>query len=103
MWNRTLALASVLTLGALTGCAARATYYGPGYVRVAPPPPRVEVYGLAPGPGYVWVGGFWDWRGGGYAWTPGYWSRPPRPRAVWVPGYWSHRHDRYYYRRGYWR
>ena len=102
MLQRTLVLGSILTLGALAGCASRSPYYS-GYGRVPPPSPRVEVYGLAPGPGYVWVGGFWDYRGNAYGWTPGYWARPPRPRAVWVPGYWQRRHGSYYYRRGYWR
>jgi len=32
------------------------------YVNVAPPPVRYEV-APAPRAGYVWVPGFWDWRG----------------------------------------
>ncbi|HYM12680.1 MAG TPA: hypothetical protein VEU62_18220 [Bryobacterales bacterium] len=102
MWNRTLLLASVLTIGVMTGCAARATY-ATGYVAAPPPAPRVEVYGVAPGPGFVWVQGFWNWGGGGYAWVPGYWARPPHRHARWAPGYWQRRHGGYYYHRGYWR
>ena len=102
MWKGTLVLVSMLAMGATSGCAARTTY-GAAYVRVPPPPARVEVYGVAPGPGFVWVNGYWAWRGGGYAWAPGYWARPPRPRARWVSGYWSYRHGGYRYRPGCWR
>ncbi len=102
MWNRAIVLAGLIMLGITTGCAARGAYAA-GCVRLPPPAPRVEVYSAAPGPGYVWIGGFWDWRGGGYVWTPGYWTRPPRPHARWVPGRWSPRHGGYCYERGYWR
>jgi hypothetical protein len=94
--KKALWLVPALTVLSFTGCAARAYY--------VPPPPalRYEAYGYAPGPGYVWVGGFWDWRDR-YVWVPGYWARPPRPRAVWVPGRGYYSHNRYYYRRGHWR
>ncbi|MBI3696724.1 MAG: YXWGXW repeat-containing protein [Acidobacteria bacterium] len=101
MRKRTWLLALILTIGATTGCAVRATYAS--YARVPPPPPGVEVYGLAPGPGHVWVNGYWAWRGGGYAWAPGYWARPPRPHARWAPGQWVYRHGGYYYQPGGWR
>ena len=52
----------VLLLG-LSACGAGPRY---AYVRVAPPPPRVEVRGYAPGPGFAWVGGYWNYAGGGY-------------------------------------
>lgn len=83
----------------MVGCAGGATYYA----TVPPPPLRAEAYGVAPGPGYVWVGGYWGWGGGRYVWTRGYWGRPPRPRAVWAPGYWERYHDRYRFRAGRWR
>ena len=96
--KRTLWLAPVLALISLVGCAARAGYYVAG----PPPPPVVGVVGYAPGPGYLWIEGFWDWRGR-YVWVPGYWARPPHPHAVWVleGGYYNH--GRYYHRRGHWR
>lgn len=92
---------AVLVLGTLTGACA----VSGGYVAVGPPPPpRYGIIGVAPGPGFVWTEGFWDWRGGGYAWVPGRWVRPPHPRAVWVPGNWVERpHHRYEFRRGHWR
>jgi hypothetical protein len=52
-----------------------------------PPPPAVAVgpVGVAPGPGYVWVPGYWDWVAGRWVWVEGRWIVPPRPRAVWAP------------------
>lgn len=89
MNQRLLLLAFVLlTLGALTACAGGYAYYNvPG----PPPPPRAYGYGVvgvAPGPGYVWVDGYHDWRGGSWYWVRGSWVRPPRRHAVWVaPSY----------------
>jgi hypothetical protein len=60
------------------------------YVHVAPPPPLVETMLVAPGPGLVWIPGYYTWNGAGYAWVPGRWLPPPRPHAVWVPGRWVH-------------
>lgn len=61
-------------------------------VTEAPPAPVVETVTVAPGPGVVWIGGGWVWRGH-WVWRPGHWARPPHPRAVWVP-------HRYEYRSG---
>jgi hypothetical protein len=97
--NRAAWLALVLGAFSLAGCTGGYSYYAS-----APPPPvRVEGRGVAPGAGFVWVDGFWAFRGGAYAWDPGHWVRPPRPRAVWVPGRWDRRSGRYYYREGRWR
>ena len=54
-----LLLTGTVFLGTiLTGCA------GGGYYASArigpPPPPRYGVMGYAPGPGYVWTDGYWD-------------------------------------------
>ena len=40
------------------------------FVRVVPPRPVVERVVRAPGPGYVWVGGYYRWDGHTYIWTP---------------------------------
>src|SRR5262245_42323449 len=88
-------------LGSLSLAACGCGYYSGGYyATTAPPPIRAEVRGYAPGPGYVWVDGYWGYRSNRYAWNSGYWARPPRARAVWVPGRWEHRGNRYYYREG---
>lgn len=74
------------------------------YVASAPPPPRVEVAGPAPGRGFVWVAGHWSWSGTEYVWVAGRWARPPRGNARWVPGHWR-RHPRHgwYWVEGRWR
>lgn len=64
----------------------------------APPPPRVVVRPVAPGPDYFWVDGYWYPVSGRYVWHRGYWTRPPYGGAVWVgPRYEGHR-----YYAGYW-
>ncbi len=53
-----------------------------------PPPPPTETIVGAPGPGYVWMGGEWQWNGVGWVWAGGRWVYPPYPSAIWVHGYW---------------
>ena len=67
-----------------------------------PPPPPVQPVVLAPGPGYVWVGGEWLWNGR-WVWRAGYWSLPPYPHAVWVGGHWGSGPHGWYRRPGHWR
>jgi len=52
-----------------------------------PPPPPAETIVVAPGPGYIWIGGEWMWNGG-WIWVAGHWGYPPYPHAVWVRSYW---------------
>src|ERR1700690_3490101 len=68
----------------------------------APPPPPVETVVLAPGPGFIWIGGDWVWNDR-WVWRAGYWSRPPYPHAVWVGGYWGRGPHGWYRRSGHWR
>jgi len=97
--TRILGTAVILGGLSLAGCAGGYAFYA-----TAPPPPiRVEARGIAPGPGLIWIDGYWGYGGGRYAWVAGRWERPPRPRAVWVPGRWETRRGRYYYRQGRWR
>ena len=96
---RSTILAVAFAACSLVGCAGSVGYYA----AVPPPPLRAEVVGVAPGPGYVWVNGYWGWRGRDYAWVPGYYSRPPHPRAVWVAPRWERYHDRYRFHEGRWR
>jgi len=84
------AILSGLLLGTLTlgGCVVTpARVYVGGAITVAPPAPRVEVIGVAPAPGYVWIGGYWNWVGERHVWVPGGW-RPGRPGYYWVPHRW---------------
>ena len=99
-WLVTATIAAGLMLA---GCGGGYGYGNGYYARTAPPPARVEVRGYAPGPGYVWLDGYWGYRGNSYAWTPGYWARPPRSRHTWEAGRWENRGGRYYYRNGRWR
>jgi hypothetical protein len=80
-----LALASVTLAGCVVEPAPR--YYGPPPVMVAPPPPQDEVVGVAPAPGYVWIGGYWNWVGGQYLWVGGRWAAG-RPGFFWAPHHW---------------
>lgn len=73
------------------------------FIRVAPPAPIYERRVVAPGPGYVWVGGYHRWDGRAYVWTPGSWVRPPRPHAYWVAPHYVHRHGGYVFVEGRWR
>jgi hypothetical protein len=92
-----LALCGALLLASVIGVAQVV-------VRVAPPPPaRVGVVGVAPGPGYVWVGGYQRWNGHAYVWVAGRWVRPPRPGVVWVSPRWVHTGGGWVFHKGYWR
>jgi len=59
-----------------------------GPVMVPPPPPPVVVNSYqppAPGPGYVWIPGYYDQYGN---WYEGYWALPPYTGAYWIaPAY----------------
>lgn len=98
---RTLGL--VLLISLITSACATAGPRSRVYVRVAPPPAVVEVRGVAPGPGHIWVAGHHRWAGDRYTWVAGSWIVPPRPRAAWVPGHWKHTRSGYYWVDGHWR
>ena|ERR1041385_6707971 len=68
----------------------------------APPAPIVEETVVAPGPGFVWVGGAWVWHGR-WVWEHGHWARPPHPGAVWVAPRYVFRGGRHVWVRGGWR
>jgi hypothetical protein len=72
-------------------------------VNAPPPPLRHEVVVVRPGPGHVWVGGFWEWRNHDYVWVPGRWARPPHRGAVWVAPRFEHRGRHHVWVRGFWR
>jgi len=92
-------LVLVFSTMALVGCAGGVVYYA----NVPPPPVRVEVMGVAPGPGYAWVGGYWGWSGGAHVWMPGRWVVPPHRHAVWVAPRWERAGGRYRFHEGRWR
>ena len=64
-----------------------------------PPSVRVEREPRSPGPGYVWLAGYWyPAANNKYTWHAGYWTRPPYEGASWV----APRHDGKQYYAGYW-
>jgi YXWGXW repeat-containing protein len=88
------AVAIAVASGALlAGCVVTPVgppraYVGVGAtVAVAPPPPQPEYIGVAPYPGYIWFGGYWNWVGGQHVWVAGHWG-PGRPGYYWVPHHW---------------
>jgi hypothetical protein len=110
--NKTILFKSVFVITALPflgGCVERQVVYRdrPVYVEQPaptspppnaevvvqqpsePPPPQVEVRTVAPDPTFVWIDGFWEWRGQ-WVWVRGHWDRP-HPGRVWVRGHWDRR------------
>ena len=102
---------SVLTLAAIAvigGSSSACLMYGPPrvgvvYVATRPPVERVEVIPAAPGVGFVWIRGYWAYRGGAYAWIGGRWERPIEGRREWVPHRWAHDRHGWYLIEGHWR
>ncbi|MDP8981439.1 MAG: hypothetical protein M3O35_12715 [Acidobacteriota bacterium] len=66
---------------------------GPAYY--APAPAYVVARPPYPGPGFVWVDGYWAENYGRRVWVPGYWNRPVYGHAY---RYESPRYERYEHR-----
>ena len=113
----TAALAAVIAL--TSGCVVRpapvvyappppppgpTVYAEPGEVVVdaEPPAPLYETVGYAPGPGFLWIGGYWHWNGR-WVWNRGHYERPPHPGAAWIRARYEVRGGRRVYVHGYWR
>lgn len=92
----------LLTVAAIglfvTGTALAQVGFGVG-IRIGPPPPvRVERVVPAPGPGHVWIPGYWYAVGTRWRWHAGYWTLPPYAGAHWVAA----RHEGGMFYDGYW-
>ncbi|MFZ6875675.1 hypothetical protein ACO0LF_26715 [Undibacterium sp. Di27W] len=114
-----LSLSAIAVAAMMTGCvvAPRPHYYAqpqPVYVpqpvyaqpnvvvvEAAPPAPYAEVIGVAPTPGYIWIGGAWFWEGGRHVWHRGYWSAP-RSGHFWVEHRWEQVGHSWHFREGHW-
>ena len=95
---------AVLVAGLLAAAPACAAPRGRVYVRVGPPAPIVEARLVAPGPGYLWVPGYYRWDGGAYVWVSGRYELPPRRHAAWVPAHWVREGRRgWFFVEGHWR
>jgi hypothetical protein len=71
------------------------------YPSSAPPPPVAEYRPTAPGYGYLWVDGYWDWNGYDWAWSNGYWQ-PQRSGYIFIGPRYVYESGRPVYYRGYW-
>lgn len=104
MW--TAGCAGLLLAGfVLSGCVVRPVgprVYVGATIGLAPPPLRYEVIGVAPGPGYIWTGGYWGWAGGRYQWNHGRWV-PRRAGYFWVRPHWVRARGGWRFARGHWR
>src|SRR5215472_161684 len=69
-------------------------------------PPVLPVYAqpICPGPGYIWVPGYWAYSNEDedYFWVPGTWVVAPEPGYLWTPGYWGWNEGFYVWHAGYW-
>lgn len=94
--------AAIVVVAASISCVSSAAG-GRIYIRIAPPAPMVEVRGVAPAVGLVWIDGFHRWEANRHVWVAGRWERPPRQHARWVPGTWHHSRQGWYFVAGHWR
>lgn len=85
----TFAAAAAGLLGGCIVVPAGRPYVAAGgeVIATAPPELQPEVVAVAPGPGYFWIGGYWNWYGGRYSWVPGRWEAH-RPGYRWAPHQW---------------
>ncbi len=71
------------------------------YPTTPPPDPIPEYQPPAPGYGYYWVSGYWDWTGYDWDWNAGYWA-PQRPGFIYIGPRFVWEGGRPVYYRGYW-
>ncbi len=71
-------------------------------VRIGPPVLPIYAQPICPGPGYIWVPGYWAYGPDGYFWVPGTWVFPPEVGLFWTPGYWGWEDGFYAWYPGYW-
>lgn len=96
-------LSFLIAAGAIGAVALPETSHAAVGVQIvipAPPAPRVERV-PAPRRGYVWVPGYWDWRGHRHVWVPGVWMRERRGYAY-HPHRWIERDGAWVLERGRW-
>ncbi|MGV3709563.1 MAG: hypothetical protein ACO1Q7_12045 [Gemmatimonas sp.] len=88
-----------------TGCVATARpRAGVVYVTDAPPRAVREVRPVSPGRAYVWIPGYYEYRGRSYVWVAGRWARPEFDNLRrWEPGRWRHDRNGSYWTEGRWR
>ena len=90
-------VAVMLGVGVSVPAAARTEVF----VNIAPPAPRYEVV-PAPRVGFVWVPGYWDWRGNRHVWVTGRWVKHRRG-YYYEPARWIEHEGRWRYHAPGWR
>ncbi len=73
-------------------------------INIAPPSLPVYEQPVIPGPGYLWVPGYWAWNPQyeAYYWVAGTWVLPPQVGVLWTPGYWGWAGNAFSWNPGYW-
>ncbi len=71
-------------------------------VNEAPPALQTDVTVVQPGPGYVWIAGYWTWRSEQYQWVSGHWEMPPKANSAWVAPTLVRQGSSYRFTEGYW-
>jgi len=51
--------------------------------------------------GYIWIDGYWRWRGHTYIWVQGFWERE-RVNFHWHAGFWEVTPNGFFWMEGYW-
>jgi hypothetical protein len=95
-----LTLLFILVLATLFGSQAIAGVVFS--VNIAPPAIAVFDQPPAPGDGYIWTPGYYQYGDYGYYWVPGHWVMPPSVGMLWTPGYWGFAGGHYLWHEGYW-
>ena len=91
------ALLAIAGLGAVSTAGAAPVFVD---IRVAPPPPRVEVIPAARS-GHVWAPGYWEWRRNRHHWVGGRYI-VARPGYVYAGPTWVQRGPNWRYQPGAW-
>jgi hypothetical protein len=73
----------------------------PYSVESLPPDPLYEQMSASPGPGWVWIDGYWHWDGAEWMWVPGRWEHQQDGYVYVEPDY-DYAGDHYVYTPGYW-
>ena len=72
------------------------------YIGSPPPPLRYEEPGPVPGPGFVWIDGYWTPDGNHYRWVHGRWDHAPYAGAYWSHPHYDHYDRGWRYHEGHW-
>jgi WXXGXW repeat (2 copies) len=94
------ALGGAIASGAVVPASAQVS--GGIYIQAGPPAPIYEPVPAMPGPGYVWVPGYYSWNGYRYVWVHGRYQYPPYAGAGWHAGHWAHRDRGWVWVPGHW-